>query len=184
MVLLYSEPLPEEWEAPDFHLTGTNGEKYSLSNFFDKKGLLIAFTCNHCPYAIASWPLLVELNEKFKKKLAVVAINPNDADTYTDDSFANMRKLVEEMNLSFPYLHDETQEIAKEYKAQCTPDLYLFKNEGGRFKLWYHGRITDDWQNPEKVKERNLEDAMLRLANDERKPENQPPSMGCSIKWK
>ena len=114
----------------------------------------------------------------------MVAINPNDADTYTDDSFANMRKLVEEMNLSFPYLHDETQEIAKEYKAQCTPDLYLFKNEGGRFKLWYHGRITDDWQNPEKVKERNLEDAMLRLANDERKPENQPPSMGCSIKWK
>lgn len=183
MALLYSEPLSLGWKAPDFELPGTDGKTYSLDNFKDKKGLLIIFTCNHCPYAEAAWPLLIKLHREFGNEIAFVAINPNDSENYPADSYTNMKKKREELNIPFAYLHDESQGVAKKYKAQCTPDPYLFKRENDTFELFYHGQLNDNWQSPEDVNERNLEDAMGILLNDQSPPTAQPPSMGCSIKW-
>jgi peroxiredoxin len=184
MALVQSEPLPIGWEAKDFFLKDTEGKQYSLKNFADKKGLLIVFTCNHCPYAVASWPLIIDLYLQFGKDIAFVAINPNDEINYPQDSFEQMKIKKIEWKIPFSYLRDETQEIAQAYQAQCTPDLYLFKNENQTFKLFYHGRINDNWQNPKEVKEKNLEDALNALISSQLPPEFQPPSMGCSIKWK
>ncbi len=189
MVLLESVMLPENWQAEDFQLKGTDGKQYSLKDFKDKDGLLVIFTCNHCPYAEASWPVLIDLHQEFKNKVNFVAINPNDPETYPDDDFENMKKLVKEMELGFPYLIDATQEVAKTYKAQCTPDLYLFKKDGGKFKLYYHGRINDNWpldfaRGKQKVTEENLKGALQGLMDGKEASKNQPASMGCSIKWR
>jgi len=184
VVLLESITLPDSWQAEDFKLKGTDGKMYSLKDFEDKDGLLVIFTCNHCPYAVASWPELIKLYQQFGDKVSFVAITPNDPETYPDDDFEGMQKLVKEMSLGFPYLVDETQKVAKTYKAQCTPDLYLFRKEDGKFKLYYHGRINDNWQNPEQVTEENLKEALQSLVDGKEKPQEQPPSMGCSIKWR
>lgn len=184
MALLESKKLSPGFTAPDFKLPGTDGKEYSLSDFGASKGLLVIFTCNHCPYAQAAWPLTIDLYNQFKEAVAFVAINSNDAEEYPEDSFEGMKDKIGEWNIPFPYLRDESQEVARTYQAQCTPDLYLFKNEDGVFKLFYHGRINDNWQEPKKVTEENLKDALSRLVEDKDTPENQPPSMGCSIKWK
>lgn len=184
MALLYSEQLPMGWEAANFDLVGTDDRSYSLKDFTDRKGLLVIFTCNHCPYAKAAWPLITELHSKYGSQIAFVAINPNDYESYPDDAPDAMKEKMATWNIQFPYLVDDTQEIAKLYKAQCTPDPYLFRIEDGICKLFYHGRINDNWQEPEKVKEQNLEGAIDKLLAGEDSPQTQPPSMGCSIKWK
>ena len=184
MVLTYSQTLPQGWQIPDFSLPSTEGKNVSPSDFSHKRGLLVIITCNHCPYAQAAWPLLTELYEKYKEQVAFLAINPNDASAYPEDSFEEMKKQVVKRQIKFPYLRDESQEVAKAFQAQCTPDLYLFENKEGSFQLFYHGRINDNWQNPDQVKERNLEDALSRLVAGQEPPAQQPPSMGCSIKWK
>lgn len=184
MVLLESVTLIEDWIASDFKLKGTDGKEYSLKDFEEKDGLLIIFTCNHCPYAEASWPVLISLHQEFGDKVNMVAINSNDPVMYPDDDFENMKRLVKEKGIDFSYLVDETQGVAKKYKAQCTPDLYLFKKVEGKFKLYYHGRINDNWQNPEQVTEENLKEAMQSLIDGKEALKNQLPSMGCSIKWR
>jgi len=184
MVLLYSEQLPLGWEAVDFQLKGTDDKTYSLNTFIGRKGLLLVFTCNHCPYAEAAWPLLIELHKKYGKEIAFAAINPNDDQMYPEDSFESMKAIVKELGLTFPYLHDQSQEIARTYKAQCTPDPYLFKREKDKWKLSYHGRINDNWQEPEKVTKNDLDEAMEKLLKNQDSSQDQPPSMGCSIKWK
>lgn len=184
MALVYSVPLPKNWEAPDLDLKGTDDKSYSLNDFTDKKGLLVIFTCNHCPYAKAAWPVTIDLYKKFGEKIAFVAINPNDATLYPEDSFDEMKKKAEEWGIPFPYLRDETQKVTENYQAQCTPDIYLFKNENEKFTLFYHGCINDNWQNPDEAQEENLKDALDSLVQDQPVPEPQPPSMGCSIKWK
>ncbi len=182
MALIQSSKTPSGWEAPDFNLPGTDGESYSLDSFKDAKGLVVVFTCNHCPYARAAWPLLIELAAKYKDRgIAFVGINPNDETTFPEDSFEEMKKRISEWGINFPYLRDENQEIARVYDAQCTPDIYLFDQAR---KLFYRGRINDNWQNPSLVTEHNLEDAIKGLLSGSPPPQNQPPSMGCSIKWK
>jgi len=170
---------------PDFSLKSVDEKQYSLADFDEKKGLLVLFTCNHCPYAIASWPIILELSERYSN-IQFIAINPNDAETYSEDSFENMKVLAKEFGLRFPYLIDETQEVAKAYNAQCTPDPYLFKwnPDAKSFELFYHGRVNDNWQNPEQVSEHSLDNAMKALLAEEQPPKKQNPSMGCSIKWK
>lgn len=184
MALLYSKPQQLGWVVPDFELPDTEGANYSPKNFLNKKGLLIVFTCNHCPYARASWPLLNELFDNFNEEIGFLAISPNDETSFPEDSLENMKKKKVEWNIHFPYLRDQTQEVARSFNAQCTPDPFLFINDSGVFKLYYHGRVNDNWQSPNQVKEKNLEDAILRLTTNQPSPEDQPPSMGCSIKWK
>ena len=168
--------------APDFNLSSTNGQNYSLDSFQDAKALVIIFTCNHCPYAKAAWPLLIKLANEFKDKgIAFVAINPNDEIQYPEDSFEVMKQRIQDWQINFPYLRDETQEVARTYGAVCTPDVFVFNQNR---KLYYHGRINDNWQEPEKVTQEELKEALESVLADNHPPAIQYPSIGCSIKWK
>lgn len=182
MSVLYSTALQVGWQAPDFTLPDTNGQTFRLYSQQPKHGTLIIFTCNHCPYAKAAWPLLIELANKYQKRgIQFVAINPNDEKAYPEDSFEVMKQRANQWGLPFPYLRDDSQEVAKTYQAQCTPDVYLLdKNK----KLYYHGRINDNWKDPTKVTRNDLDEALRRLFIGDRAPVEQFPSMGCSIKWK
>lgn len=169
-------------KAEDFDLPATDGKNYSLDSFKDSKGLVIAFTCNHCPYAQAAWPLLIKLVDEFRDKgVSFVGINPNDETHYPEDSFAVMKEKTKEWKINFPYLRDESQEVAKKYGAVCTPDIFVFDKDR---KLYYHGRINDNWKEPEKVIREDLKDALNSLTVEKPAPTNQKPSIGCSIKWK
>jgi len=169
-------------KAANFELPATDGKQYSLDSFKDADSLVVTFTCNHCPYARAAWPLLIKLaNEFHEKKITFVAINSNDEGLYPEDSFAVMKEKVPEWGINFPYLRDESQEVAKAYGAVCTPDIFVYdKNRG----LYYHGRINDNWQEPEKVTKEELKAALINLTEGKPAPTNQKPSIGCSIKWK
>ncbi|MFQ5444182.1 MAG: thioredoxin family protein, partial [Nitrospinales bacterium] len=148
----------------------------------DKKVLVIIFMCNHCPYVKAVLDRLIDLqNETVAKGVQLVGINSNDARRYPDDSMENMKKVVEKKKIPFPYLFDETQETAQAYQAVCTPDIYVY---GEKRTLLYRGRVDDSWQEPDKVTQRDLKDAIDRILNDREVDSNQIPSMGCSIKWK
>src|SRR3989344_3755229 len=159
--------------APDFNLPSTDGQNYSLASFKDARALVIVFTCNHCPYAKAAWPLLIKLADEFKNKgIAFVAINPNDETQYSEDSFEMMKKRVKDWQINFPYLRDETQEAARAYGAVCTPDVYVYDQNR---KLYYHGHINDNWQEPEKVTKEELKEALESLLADQPPPKNQHP---------
>ncbi|KKS04896.1 hypothetical protein A2W45_03575 [Candidatus Curtissbacteria bacterium RIFCSPHIGHO2_12_41_11] len=182
MALTQSQKVEIDSSAPDFNLPATNGQNYSLDSFKNAHALVIVFTCNHCPYAKAAWPLLVKLAQEFKEKgVAFVAINPNDDKQYPEDSLEMMKQKVDEWQISFPYLRDETQEVARTYGAVCTPDVFVFNQNR---KLYYHGRINDNWQEPQKVTKGELKDAIDALLMSNPPPTDQHPSMGCSIKWK
>ncbi len=184
MALTYSQLHQAGWEMPEFALPDTEGNTVSPADFSDKKGLLVVFTCNHCPYAKAAWPLIINLHKKYGGEVGFLAINPNDAATYPEDSFEEMKKKEREWGIPFPYLRDESQEVAKAFQAECTPDPYLFKKTDDQWTVFYHGRVNDNWQSPTRVTERNLEDALERLVTGGTPPSPQEPSIGCSIKWK
>ena len=181
MALMHSNVRPLESPAKDFDLLGTDDQRYSLDSFKDKKVLVIVFMCNHCPYVKAVLQRLIDLqNEWIDQGVQFIGINPNDTVKYPDDSMENMKKLVSEGKIPFPYLLDETQEVAKAYDAICTPDIFVYGEER---TLLYQGRLDDDWQNPDKVTRYDLAEA-IQMANDGIVLEEQIPSMGCSIKWK
>lgn len=169
--------------APDFSLPDTQGKQVSLNDFADAKGLLVVFMCNHCPYVIHIRDALVEFAKEYQPQgLAVVAINSNDAVNYPDDGPEKMAEAAAEHGFSFPYLYDETQEVAKAYKAACTPDFFLFDSEQ---KLFYRGQFDDSRpRNDAPVTGVDLRAAVDALLNDEEPPEEQKPSLGCNIKWK
>ena len=165
-----------------FALPATDGKNYSVESFKEAKALVVTFSCNHCPYAKAAWPLLIRLADEFREKgVSFVAINPNDENQYPEDSFDEMKKRITDWKINFPYLRDETQEIARAYKAACTPDIFVYDDKR---KLYYHGRINDNWQNPDEVKSEDLKDAINNLLSGNPPPQPQYPSLGCSIKWK
>jgi peroxiredoxin len=170
--------------APDFELPGTDGETYSLDDFADHDALLVVFTCNHCPYAKAKFDELNHIAER-DDAVAVVGINPNDAEEYPDDSFERMQELVEDGTIRYDaYLRDESQGVAREYGAVCTPDPFLFARERGEFRLAYHGRI-DDAPNPDdEPTEMEMRDIVDRLLAGEEIDDEFRPSRGCSIKWR
>lgn len=182
MALTYSTEVKLGSAAIDFSLPGTDGKTYSLDSFKSAKILVNVFTCNHCPYAQAIWPRLIDFQARYAARgVQLVGINPNDADKYPDDHPDQMKKKVKELGVNFPYLFDKTQSIARAYDAQCTPDLYVYDNDR---KLRYHGRLDDNWQEPKNVKRRDLQDAVEAILAGRSLPEKQIPSMGCSIKWK
>lgn len=167
---------------PDFELKDPSGKIYKGDQVYGKKGLLAAFTCNHCPYAQAIWPRLIKLaKEASKLGVNTVGINPNIHPGYPDDAPDRMKEKIKEWGISFPYLVDETQEIARTFQAQCTPDLYLFDST---HKLVYHGRLDDNWKDESQAKKQELKEAIEHLAAGKPISEKQYPSMGCSIKWR
>lgn len=183
MVLTPSTMLPLDVKAPHFSLPDTEGRTVSLDDFAGAPALMVVFMCNHCPYVKHVSGELARLAAEYMDKgVAVVGINANDAEKYTDDSPAKMKDEKARRGYAFPYLFDETQEVAKAYRAACTPDFFVFDRE---FKLKYRGQMDDS--RPESGVEATGDD--LRTALDAvlaGKPvdEDQKPSMGCNIKWK
>ena len=182
MVLLESIEIPLGTKMPDFELKDSYGKIFKRDLLYAEKGLLVVFTCNHCPYANAVWPRLIKL-ARYAKDLGIttVAINPNIHPDYPEDAPEKMIEKIIKLGIEFPYLVDETQQVAKAFKAQCTPDIYLFNKE---HRLVYHGRIDNNWQDESKVTKEELKDAIVNLANNKPISQKQYPSMGCSIKWR
>ena len=181
MVLLESLKLEMGSSAIDFDLAATDGKNYKLSDFSEAKVLVVAFICNHCPYVQAIWDRLVDLQEDFKERgVQFVGINPNLNPKYEEETFEKMKEYFERYNMNFPYLQDASQEVAREYKAQCTPDIYVFNEDR---KLAYHGRIDDSWKDESAVTKKELAGA-LELILEGKEVLSQSPTIGCSIKWR
>lgn len=172
--------------APEFELRGTDGETYTLSSFSEYRGLLLVFTCNHCPYAKAKFEELNRLASEFED-IAVVGINPNDADEYPEDDYETMVERVESGTIQWDaYLHDESQDTTAAYGATCTPDPFLFENVDGegQFELAYHGRLDDATNPDDEATEREMAGYIETLLAGEEITDEFTPSRGCSIKWK
>jgi len=168
--------------CPDFRLPSVGGSSVGSRDFEDATLFGVFFTCNHCPYAKAIEGRLLELERDYTAKgFRFVAISANDATTYPDDSFANMKKRAAERGYGFPYLYDESQAVARAFGAVCTPDLYVFDQSR---KLAYHGRLDDSPMDASKVKRRELREAVDALLAGRAPSTAQNPSIGCSIKWK
>ena len=168
--------------APSFELPATDGGTYHIDDFDDAPVLVVMFICNHCPYVKAVLDRLVELGRTWEDdQVAFVAISSNDAERYPADSFDKMKELAESKEFPFPYLYDESQEIAEAYGAQCTPDYFVYDDERA---LAYSGRLDDNWKEPDQVQSRDLHDAIVALLEGKQPDPEQHPSMGCSIKWK
>ena len=182
MALMHSKGMPVGSPAPPFSLPGVDGNAWSLDSFADAQLLVVVFTCNHCPYAIASEDRLLEIQSDYEDQgVRLVAISSNDAEKYPDDSFALMKERAADKAFTFPYLYDESQEVARAYDAACTPDVFVFDRNR---KLIYNGRIDDNWQHPDQVDRQDLR-AVLDAALGGRAVDfEHVPSMGCSIKWK
>ncbi|MEM4327254.1 MAG: thioredoxin family protein [Candidatus Diapherotrites archaeon] len=169
--------------APNFSLLNIDGKKYSLPKPKEKKGVLVVFMCNHCPYVKPKMPFLKYLYDTYAKRgLSMFGINSNDTNAYSEDDFENMKRVSKEQGFGFPYLLDETQEIAKAYGAACTPDPFLFDSE---LRLVYHGRIDNAHMQPhEKATTNELEDAIKQLLEGKKVNVKEEPSIGCNVKWK
>jgi peroxiredoxin len=170
------------WSAVDFELPATDGKRYALSQVKGPKGLLVMFICNHCPYVKAVIDRIVrDCAELEQHGIGSVAINANDAKNYPEDSFERMQRVAQDLRFPFPYLWDESQQIAQAYDAVCTPDFFGF-NAG--LKLQYRGRLDASRTSPVPNARRDLFEAMSQIAQSGRGPTEQIASMGCSIKWK
>jgi peroxiredoxin len=170
------------WPAPDFDLIGTDGKRYRRDSARGANGLLVMFICNHCPYVKAVLDKLVrDAGELRAHGIGSVAICSNDAADYPEDSFDNMKALAARMRFPFPYLWDESQDVAKAYGAICTPDFFGFN---AALELQYRGRLDDAGRSPKPDAPRELYEAMLQVARTGRGPARQTSSIGCSIKWR
>jgi peroxiredoxin len=169
-------------KAHDFTLPATDGRTYSLSDLKGPNGTLIVFMCNHCPYVKAVIDRLIrDANDLKALGVNTIAISSNDATAYPADSFENMRRWALEKRFPFPYLHDETQEVARAYGAVCTPDFFGYDAGLG---LQYRGRLDESKRDQAPNARRELFEAMRQVAETGQGPKEQVPSMGCSIKWR
>ncbi len=171
------------WKAVDFDLPGVNGKRYNLATAKGENGLLLMFICNHCPYVKAVRERIVrDVKELRQHGIGAIAIMSNDPADYPEDSFDNMARVAKEFDFPFPYVWDETQQVAQAYGAVCTPDFFGFNSN---LELQYRGRLDASRKEaaPADVR-RDLFEAMLQVAQTGRGPEQQIPSIGCSIKWR
>ena len=172
-----------DWPAPSFALPATDGHTYSYDDLAGQNGTLVMFICNHCPYVLAILDKIIrDASDLQRLGIGVAAICSNDATTHPADSFENMKRMAEEKGFPFPYLHDEDQSVARAYDAVCTPDFFGFNSAKG---LQYRGRLDASRAQPvQEELPRDLYAAMKQVAETGKGPEEQIPSMGCSIKWK
>ncbi|MDO6519851.1 thioredoxin family protein [Zobellia uliginosa] len=179
-----SNMLPLGTTAPDFKLQNTiTGETSALNDLKGTRGTLIAFICNHCPFVKHINPELVRLAKTYQDKgIGFIAISSNDVENYPQDAPHLMKAVAEEEGYTFPYLYDETQKVAKDYDAACTPDFYLFDAD---LKLVYRGQLDDSRpENGIPVSGKDLRNAIDALLGNQKISEVQKPSIGCNIKWK
>lgn len=170
------------WSAPDFDLPGIDGKRYNLANARGPNGLLVMFICNHCPYVKSIRDRIIRDTLELKAHgINSIAIMSNDPADYEEDSFANMKLVAAQYGYPFPYVMDESQQIAKNYGAVCTPDFFGFN---AKLELQYRGRLDASRKDTAPDAERDLFNAMLQVAKTGNGPREQIASMGCSIKWK
>jgi peroxiredoxin len=168
--------------AKPFDLPATDGKRYTLEDVRGPKGTLVMFICNHCPYVKAVLDRIIRDAKDLKEHgIGVIAISANDPVAYPEDSFDNMKRLAKERQLPFPYALDESQAVARAYGAVCTPDFFGYN---AKLELQYRGRLDASKTTPVPGAIRELYEAMVQVAETGRGPEDQIPSMGCSIKWK
>jgi peroxiredoxin len=182
VVLTPSTMLPLGTKAPDFSLPNVDGRTLSLDDFKGAKAYLVVFMCNHCPYVIHVAPELARLAREYQKQgVAVVGINSNDVASHPDDSPERMAREVEAREYTFPYLYDETQQVAHAYHAACTPDFYVFDKDR---KLAYRGQL--DASRPDSgvpLTGKDLRAALDAVLAGKPAADDQKPSIGCNIKW-
>ncbi|MFY7911494.1 MAG: thioredoxin family protein [Emticicia sp.] len=186
MALTESNMLPIGTIAPDFSLIDTVSDKVlSVNELFSDKATIVMFICNHCPYVIHVKDELVRLAHDYQPKgVKLVAISSNDIEKYPQDGPEAMKDFARENGFTFPYLYDETQEVARAYDAACTPDFYIFDGEK---KLRYRGRLDESRprvEHPKPVTGKDLRGALNAILENQIISEMQFPSMGCNIKWK
>lgn len=170
------------WPAPDFALKGVDGKTYTLADVRGPNGTLVVFSCNHCPYVKASIGRIVAEAKALREiGVGTIAIMPNDTQAYREDSFENMKAFAAKHHFSFPYVLDETQEVARAYNAQCTPDFFGFNAQD---ELQYRGRLDASRIQPVANARRDLFEAMKQVADTGHGPADQTHSTGCSIKWR
>ena len=191
MALTQSTMLPLGSKAPDFSLLDVvSGSKITLDTFKDKKALLVMFICRHCPFVQHVKKEIAKIGKDYQEKdlpagrqgLGIVAISSNDANTYPEDAPESLREMASELDFTFFYCHDETQEVAKSYTAACTPDFFLFDKEK---KLVYRGQLDPSRPNNDiPVTGKDLRLAIDAVLGDKGVSGDQKPSIGCNIKWK
>lgn len=186
MAVTQSDKLQFGTKAPDFHLPdanpNTDATTYSLADVQGGRALVVVFTCNHCPYAKHIEEALVEVAEQYEAEgVRFVAICSNDAERYPSDSFEAMRKRADALGFPFPYLRDESQEVARAYGAVCTPDFFVFDQHS---QLVYRGRFDETRPGGERAHGGELRTALDQLLKSGAVTAEQHPSIGCSIKWK
>ncbi|MFQ5508551.1 MAG: thioredoxin family protein [Leptospirillia bacterium] len=182
MALLETDNIPMGTPCPEFELPGVDGRTWKCcDDFTAAEVLVILFICNHCPYVVAIEDRMVALANHFEgQPVQFVGICANDPADYPADSFDNMRIRAAEKGYNFPYLQDISQQVAKDFGAVCTPDIFVYDRDR---KLAYHGRFDDNWQEPAKVTQEDLKGAIQTLLDGGSPSADQVPSMGCSIKW-
>lgn len=179
-----STMLPLGTTAPPFVLQDVvTGQRYSLDSFTAKTGLLVMFICRHCPYVVHVEQELARLGQDYQgTNLGIIAISSNDPINYPDDAPLRLKEMATRLGVTFPFCHDETQDVAKAYRAACTPEFYLFDRDR---RLAYHGQLDDSRPgNNKPVTGRDLRAAIQAVLTDKPVEGNQKPSIGCSIKWK
>jgi peroxiredoxin len=170
------------WRAKEFALKGVDGKTYTFAAVRGANGTLVVFICNHCPYVKASISRIVSEAKSLRDiGIGTIAIMPNDTEAYREDSFDNMKTFAAKHGFTFPYVIDETQDVARTYAVQCTPDFFGFNAQD---ELQYRGRLDASRIQPVANARRDLFEAMKQVADTGHGPDDQTPSAGCSIKWK
>ncbi len=182
MVLLETPTPSLGAPCPTFRLPAVDGRTYALDDFAASPVLAVLFICNHCPYVQAVEDRIIAIAREYAARgVQVVGICSNDAQTYPEDAPAKLAERWRDKGYGFPYLHDESQEVARVFGAVCTPDIFVY---GRDRRLAYRGRIDDSWKDAAKVTRRELAAALDALLSGGRPAADQKPSLGCSIKWK
>ena len=182
MALTESRDLALGTPCPDFRLRSVDGRTVARDDLRDAQALVVMFICNHCPYVQAVEDRIIALGREYGPRgVQLVGICSNDPTDYPDDRPERLLSRWRDKAYGFPYLIDETQEVARAFGAVCTPDLYVFDRER---RLAYHGRLDDNWQQPGKVKRRDLATALDAILESRAPSRDQTHSIGCSIKWK
>jgi peroxiredoxin len=175
-------PLSLGAKAIEFELIGVDDQKHKLADYADNEVVIVMFSCNHCPYVRAWEDRMVQIQSDYAGKgVQFVAINANDTVSHPDDDLSAMKQRAQEKNFNFPYLRDDTQETAKAYGAERTPELFVFDNGG---TLRYHGAIDDNYEDPDSVKENYLRAALDAVLEGKAPANAATPPVGCTIKWK
>ncbi len=169
-------------KAVPFELPGVDDRRHALTDYADKEAIAVIFTCNHCPYARAWEDRLIEIQADYATRSAqLVTISANDVKKYPEDSFPRMKERSEEKGFNFPYLYDESQEIARAYGAERTPEIFLFDKDG---TLRYHGTVDDNYEDPVAVKAHYLREALDAVLAGNKPSIAETTPVGCTIKWK